>query len=157
VLIPLFLYEKGLLPRPMFYLSEYIEIHRDEYIDRLHALSTRKGWNDWCSFFLKAVTHQALTNAQKADDIFNLYEELKHRAIAVTRSQYAVPMLDAIFHRPVFTAGQLELAGEMPSRVTVTNLLSSLVRDEFLQLVRPGSGRSGSIYKLSRLLKIAER
>lgn len=157
ILIPLFLYEKSLLPRPMFYLSEYIESNRDEYVDRLHVLGTRKGWNDWCSFFLNAIAHQADTNAKKADDIFNLYAELKQRFIATTRSHYAVPVLDAIFQQPVFRANQLELAGDAPSRVTMTNLLNGLVRDDILQLTRAGSGRNGTIYQLSTLLRIAER
>jgi Fic family protein len=31
IVIPLFLYEKQLLSRPMFYLSNYLEAHRDEF------------------------------------------------------------------------------------------------------------------------------
>jgi len=37
ILIPIFLYEKKLLSRPMLYLSAYLEEHRDEYIARLRA------------------------------------------------------------------------------------------------------------------------
>lgn len=157
VLIPIFLYEKKLLPRPMFYLSEYIETHREEYIDRLHALGTKQGWNAWCAFFLKAISAQADSNAKKADEIFMLYEELKHRFISATRSPYAVPLLDAIFHQPIFRASQLELSGGSPARVTTANLLRELVSDKILEIVRHASGQAGTIYRLSRLMQIAER
>ena len=156
ILIPLFLYERGLLPRPMFYLSEYIEEHRDEYIDHLQALGTTAGWNAWCTFFLTAVEAQADANATKADKIFNLYEELKSRFITATRSQYAVPLLDAIFQQPIFRASQLDMGEETPSRVTLTNLLNELTREGALEVAHPASGRSGQMYRLKKLLEIAE-
>ena len=31
LMIPLFLYAKNILHRPMFYMSAYLEAHRDEY------------------------------------------------------------------------------------------------------------------------------
>jgi Fic family protein len=54
ILIPLFLFERGLLSRPVFYLSAYIEEHQDEYLARLSALSSKQGlhaWNKWVQFF----------------------------------------------------------------------------------------------------------
>ncbi len=62
ILITLFLFERGLLSRPVFYLSAYIEEHKDEYIAGLSALSSKQdlpAWNKWVQFFLEAVTEQA--------------------------------------------------------------------------------------------------
>ena len=60
ILIPLFLYEKRLLNRPMFYLSAYLEEHRDEYLDLLRALGQKPdSWNNWIAFFLRALDEQA--------------------------------------------------------------------------------------------------
>jgi glycine cleavage system aminomethyltransferase T len=42
ILIPLFLYEKKLLSSPVFYMSEYLESHRDEYYLGLREI-TEKG------------------------------------------------------------------------------------------------------------------
>lgn len=52
ILIPLFLYQKKFLSQPMFYLSEYLENHRDEYYDCLRNISVSKEWNNWIAFFL---------------------------------------------------------------------------------------------------------
>jgi len=59
ILIPLFLYQKRALSQPMFYLSEYLENHRDEYYQRLKAISADKDWNHWIAFFLRATIAQA--------------------------------------------------------------------------------------------------
>jgi Fic family protein len=40
LLIPLFLYQKKKLASPMFYISAYLENHRDEYYGRLAAISS---------------------------------------------------------------------------------------------------------------------
>ena len=55
ILIPLFLYQKRVLSQPMFYLSEYLESHRDEYYARLKGISAEGDWNGWIAFFLRAM------------------------------------------------------------------------------------------------------
>lgn len=47
MLIPLFLFEKKILSRPLFYLSAYFESHRDVYVERLRMIGQSSGgWND---------------------------------------------------------------------------------------------------------------
>src|SRR4030042_1620362 len=77
ILIPVFLFEKGLLSSPMFYLSSYLEEHRDEYYERLLAISRRNDWNGWIRFFLTAVRDQAGINAEKTRSITALYDRMK--------------------------------------------------------------------------------
>ena len=60
MLIPLFLFEKKLLREPMFYISAYLEANRDEYYDRLLAVSRDGDWTGWCAFFLGAIQQQAI-------------------------------------------------------------------------------------------------
>ena len=57
MLIPLFLYEKTILSRPLFYLSAYLEANRDIYVERLRMLGKKPdAWNDWIAFFLQPLT-----------------------------------------------------------------------------------------------------
>ena len=72
MLVPLFLYEKKLLSRPTFYLSQYLDEHRAEYIARLRALDGAPSWNEWTVFFLRALAAQAEANADKARHILAL-------------------------------------------------------------------------------------
>ena len=157
ILIPIFMYEKELLSRPTFYLSAYLEEHREEYIERLHSLESKDGWMRWCAFFLEGVSVQAERNSHRADEILALYEEQKRRFLARTRSQFAVPLLDAIFRQPIFRGTQLTLEGDQPSRPTLTNLLNDMVTEGALRVSRPGRGRTGQIYVMDDLIEIVER
>lgn len=100
ILIPLFLYQKRALSQPMFYLSEYLEDNRDEYYERLRAISIQGDWNGWIAFFLRAIATQAVQNSKRVNAIMALYEEMKIAIQGATHSQYSVHLLDAIFDKP---------------------------------------------------------
>jgi len=72
MLVPLYLFDRGLLSSPMFYLSAYLEEHRDVYYERLLGVSRDGDWNGWASFFLTAVVEQAAVNTQKTREILTL-------------------------------------------------------------------------------------
>ncbi len=102
LIIPSFLFEKGILSRPMFYLSAYTERHRDEYVHALRDLGHQPdAWDNWVAFFLNALFEQAQENNRKARQILDLYEQLKDRVITLTHSQFAVPLLGAL---PMFAS-----------------------------------------------------
>jgi Fic family protein len=156
MIIPIFLYEKKLLSRPMFYLSAYLEEHRDEYVSRLRALGQADdAWNSWIQFFLTAVEHQATTNAEKARSIIGLYNRLKEEVIALTHSQFAVPLLDRMFAQPVFQISQLTWKN-MPTRPMLNMLITKLKDAGILKVLRQGSGRRGQVLVLAELVNIAE-
>jgi Fic family protein len=157
ILIPIFLFNKGILSQPNFYLSEYIEQNRDEYIDRLNALGKYKqSWNEWCVFFLNAVAVQAERNTKKADAILALYEKLKRHFIERTESKFAVPLLDAVFRQPVFQASQIQWHDAPPSKQTLATLLRGLKDGGILTEHRVAQGRSGSIWVLKELIELTE-
>jgi cell filamentation protein, protein adenylyltransferase len=157
ILIPLFLFEKQILFRPMFYLSEYLEQHRDEYVSRLRALGDDvETWNQWVEFFLQALNEQARKNAGKAQAIMSCYARLKQELIAVTRSQYAVPLLDQIFARPIFQSNSLRFSDPRPSRQAVSSYLRKLREAGILKVVSEGGGRRGQVLALHELVNLCE-
>ena len=97
LLIPLFLFQKRTLASPMFYLSEYLEEHRELYYERLRAIGTEGGWTAWVEFFLEAIEKQALANSERVLGILRLYNEMKTRVGEITHSQYSPTILDALF------------------------------------------------------------
>jgi Fic family protein len=158
ILIPIFLYEKKLLRRPMFYLSGYLECHRDDYYRRLRDIGRSKtAWNTWIEFFLSAVEDQARGNADKARAVMDLYDHLKKRVIDLTRSRFAVPLLDQLFERPVFQSAHIKIGGEKhPSRQLVAHLLRVLRDEGVLSVVRGGRGRQGQVLALGALVNLCE-
>ena len=157
MMIPLFLFEKKIISRPLFYLSAYLEANRDEYVQRLRALGqTDEAWNKWISFFLVAVEEQARINAQKARGIIDLYNELKRKVLELTHSQFAVPLLDLMFVRPVFQSSEFKGKPTMPSSPMIANLLSKLKMAGMLKVVREGSGRRPQVLALIELINLCE-
>ena len=159
ILIPLFLYQKRVLSQPMFYLSEYLESHRDEYYARLKGISAEGDWNSWIAFFLRATTVQAAQNGQRVAAIQSLYEEMKLAIQAATHSQYTVHLLDTIFSMPIFRTSDLaqRLTDEFGIHDKTAAALLRQLRDAgILREIQPASGRRPATLCFPRLINLAE-
>lgn len=159
ILIPLFLFQKRALSQPMFYLSEYLEAHRDEYYQRLKGISASKDWNGWIVFFLRATIDQAVQNIRRVEAIKALYDEMKVAIQETTHSQYAVHLLDAIFSKPIFRLTVLaqQLAADFGIHDKTASALLRQLRDAgILRELQPGSGRRAAILCFPRLINLAE-
>jgi len=156
LIIPLFLYWKGLISRPSFYLSEFLEKNRTEYYDKLLIITKNNDWSGWIDFFLIAVIEQAKTNISKAQKLLNLYNEMKDKFIQATKSQYAISALDAFFRQPILnTANFIQITG-IPNRMTANNILKSLIEAELITLHKPSEGRKPAEYVFSSIIDIVE-
>lgn len=155
MLVPLFLWQRGLISQPMFYISAHLEANRDEYYDRLLAVSRDGDWNGWCEFFLKGLVAQAETNAQRATQILALYNIKKTELVGLTHSQYSPHALDWIFERPIFKSSDFVESAGIPAP-TARRILS-LFRDHgLLKTLEEPSGRKAGVYAFAQLLNIAE-
>jgi len=155
LLIPLFLYQKEKLASPMFYLSSYLESHREEYYAQLAAISNENDWNGWIAFFLRAISEQARENGRKVRQITELYDEMKERIVRTTHSQFAIQILDALFAQPIFkTTDFVQRTGI--KKQTAMPLLKQIREAGDLVVLREARGRSASILAFPALLSITE-
>ena len=155
MLVPLFLWQTGLIRRPMFYISAFFEARRDSYYDGLLAVSRDDDWTGWCRFFLEAIRSQAEDNLMKAQGILALYEEMKRRVPEMTRSQYAIRALDWIFERPIFKSSDFVESAGIPAP-TARRFLGVLQTGAVLRVLAAGSGRRAAVLAFPALLNIAE-
>ena len=155
ILIPLFLYQKKKLSQPMFYLSAYLEAHREEYYAGLQNISQEGDWNGWIAFFLKAITVQAKNNNQKVKAIMALYEKTKKTIQRVTHSQYAMALLDDIFKRPIFRTTDLVKRTGI-HKPTALGLIRKIKTHDILKELFPGRGRRAAVLCFPELLNIVE-
>jgi Fic family protein len=156
MLVPLFLREKELLVRPTFYVSAYLETNRRDYYQLLRELDGPKSWSNWISFFLEAITVQAKENYSKALGILELYERLKGEVIVLTRSQYAVPVLDHLFRQPILSPAMLNELDDMPSKPTVMSIINTFKDADILKAIRESSGRRSQILAFTELINLCE-
>lgn len=54
-LITFLLAERGVLHKPVLYLSHYLKCNRQEYYDRLQSIRDDGDWEGWLGFFLRGV------------------------------------------------------------------------------------------------------
>lgn len=159
ILIPLFLYQKKQLTEPMFYLSEYFEENREEYYQRLKAISQENDWNGWLEFFLRAIAIQAKANSLRVRQMMTFYEKMKTKVREITHSQYTLPLLDMIFSQPIFKASDMAQRLHQNHGVhkkTATNLIAQLRDAEVLTTLEEGSGRRSSTLCFPMLILICE-
>ena len=154
MLLPLFLCEKKQLSYPAFYLSEYLEAHKEEYTERLLAVSRDNDWTGWSLFFLKALEVQARENTRKARAIMELYERRKAWIQDKVHSQYGVAIIDFLFSQPIFKATDLGKPQGVPAP-TRKRILRE-IREELLFELRPSSGSRPAIYAYQELMNVAE-
>ncbi len=143
----------------MFYLSEYLENHREEYYARLKDISTEGDWNGWISFFLRAIAVQAAQNGQRVVAIQSLYEEMKLALQEAMHSQYTVHLLDAIFSKPIFRTSDLaqRLSEEFGIHEKTAPALLRQLRDAgILREIDPPSGRRPATLCFPRLINLAQ-
>ena len=155
MLIPLFLWQRGLIGRPMFYISGYFESRRDAYYEALLAVSRDNAWTAWCRFFLEAVKTQAEDNLAKTKAILDLYESMKRRVPELTRSQYAMRAVDWIFQHPVFRTSDFVESAGIPA-ATAWRFFSVLYEGEILQVLVEGRGSRPTVLAFPALINIAE-
>ena len=155
MLVPLFLWQAGLIRAPIFYMSAYLEAHRDDYYDRLLAVSRDDDWTGWCHFFLDAIRQQAEDNWTKAQGILNLYDAMKEQVINLTHSRHAIPALDWIFKWPVFKSTDFVKQTDIPAP-TARRILKFLRDSNICTTMVEARGRRAALLAFPKLLNLTE-
>jgi Fic family protein len=143
----------GLLSRPNFYLSEYLEANRDEYYDRMLAVSRDDDWSGWVAFFLRGIIAQAEANTQKAQAILALHQDKRdwvETPIPNTRCA-----LDWIFQRPIFQTPDFIASAQIPP-ATARKIIRDLRDNGLLRELVPPSGGTGDLLRVPGIAEYRE-
>jgi Fic family protein len=145
------LVQRGILRRPLLYLSYYFKLHRTEYYDRLTAVRVKGDWEGWLAFFLRGIAQTAREATTTAERIFELRE--RHRAAIIERGlgENALRLLADLFRRPLLT---INLAAELLGTTypTASRLISGL---EELGILDEITGRRRSrIYRYEPYVRL---
>jgi len=101
LLITFLLVFRGVLHRPMLYLSVYLKRHRAEYYDRLTAIRSSGDWESWLRFFLTGVAETAEEATATARAILDLREQHRRLIQERTSGVNGLRLLDLLFERPL--------------------------------------------------------
>jgi len=155
LLIVFFLCWRGVLRRPLLYISDYLKRNHYEYNDRLQRVRDEGDWEGWMAFFLKGVRSVALEATERARRILSLQKE--HRDLVQSKAPgpaTAGVLLDYMFERPVFTIPKVtEMTGK--SYQSIRNTVGAF---EKLNLLKEITGyRRNRVYAYEPYLDLLER
>ncbi len=99
LLITFLLVHRGVIGRPLLYLSYYLKRHRTEYYDRLTSIRESGDWEGWLTFFLQGVAATADEATRTAAAILDLRQ--LHRGAVAELGVNALRLLDHLYDRPL--------------------------------------------------------
>ena len=133
LLITFLLTERGVLHKPVLYLSHYFKQHRQAYYEHLQAVRDQGAWEAWLAFFLRGVIEVAGEAAETARRILQLREQ--HRAAITAQLGRAAgnghKVLESLFDRPIVAVNDVQkLTGT--TYAAANSLVSRLVKLDVL-------------------------
>ncbi|HEY8732728.1 MAG TPA: Fic family protein [Candidatus Limnocylindria bacterium] len=150
LLISFLLVHRGVMHRPLLYLSHFFKANRDEYYDRLMSVREEGDWEGWLTFFLRGVAETSADATKTAKQIVSLRET--HRArVQDAMSPNGLRLLDLLFRRPMVNIALIQERLKL-SFVTAAKLIEGLVE---LGIVEEITGaRRNRVYRYSPYLAL---
>lgn len=152
LLVVLMLLASELLHYPLLYLSSYIERHRDEYADRLLAVSESGEWNEWLQFFLQGIREQAEEAFVRAKLLLQTRHEYETQYTDAPKSVRRLAV--ALFEEPYFTVRE---ASERLDVVygTANNAVERLESDGIVEEITGNS--QNRVFRAVEIMDVVER
>jgi len=122
ILIVLQLHDAGYLSDPYLYPSAYFNRNKQEYVEKMRAVSEAGKWRDWILFFLEGIEKQAQDSYERTFDLIELQREYKAR-YSDTKTSHKLAR--NLFDLPYFTANEVEARFNV-SRQTAYNAIEEL-------------------------------
>lgn len=153
MIITLLLWHTKVISAPYFYISGFLEEHKDAYIDHMRMVSKEDDWTSWVVFFLEAVEKQAIRNLQIAENISDLYEQMKKEFGESLSSKWSVNALDFVFTNPIFRNNKFTKDSGIPS-ATAARFSRVMQEKGLLRVVEEPSGQRPALYSFEPLMEL---
>jgi Fic family protein len=112
LLITLYLISKGILEKPLLYLSDFFEKHRQLYYDNLTACREKSDLPQWIKFFLVAVVDTSGKSCSTLKSIIDYKNDVEKESIHTLgrRIKSGLTLLHYLFSKPVIQVRDVEKA-----------------------------------------------
>jgi len=152
LMITLYLVSKGILKRPILYLSDFFERNRALYYDNLMRVRTHNNLEQWLKFFLTGVIEISKKGVEIFDGILQLQKniDIQIRTLG-SRAKDAQLLIEYLYQQPIVDASRIEPITKK-GKTANYRLLSDL---EQLGILKEISGRErNKLYAFNQYLKL---
>ncbi|MCH5718475.1 Fic family protein [Niabella hibiscisoli] len=152
LLITLYLVDKGILKRPILYLSDFFERNRMLYYDNLIRVRTHNYIGQWFKFFLTGIIETAKNGVSTFDNILQLQRSIESRLKDIgSRSGDAYKVVNYLYSNPIIDVQKLSVVTGK-SLKPAYNLMALL---EKLEIVKEITGAQRSkLYMFDEYMQI---
>ncbi len=152
LMITLYLVEKGILKKPILYLSDFFERNRTLYYDNLTRVREKNDLTQWFKFFLVGIIETAKGSIKTLDGILKLQKEVDAKIQTLgSRSNNAQLIVSNLFQKPILDAQKAKEITNL-SLPSVYKLIDDL---EKLYILKEVTGaKRGKYYLFSDYTKL---
>ena len=135
LLITLFLVSKGILDKPLLYLSAFFEKNRSLYYDKLTITREKNDLNQWIKFFLVGIIEIAEEGTITLQKIMQIKKKSEDKILTFgRRASEGHDLLEALFSTPIVSIKTVQTllqltpksAGEMVKLFVDNNILQEV-------------------------------
>jgi Fic family protein len=157
MLISFYLWQKGLLEKPVLYLSSYFKKYQKLYYQRLtdyHEGNVEK----WINFFLDGIIETAEAAIEIAREITLLREQAITQISGMNKTSYesALKILPRLFAQPIVTVNVMQEWTGFTTRTGAQKLIDRLIDVGILE-IKDESKKYGRSYVYRTYLDIFEK
>ena len=152
LMITLYLVGKGILKKPVLYLSDFFERNRSHYYDNLMRVREKNDLLQWFKFFLVGVIETAKNSIAAFDNILKLQKQVDSQIQSLgSRTANAQKVINYLYQHPMIDAAKVgEVAGI--SAASAYKLIADLEKFGILKEIT--GGKRGKMYLFSAYLKL---
>ena len=109
LLITLFMVHEGLLHKPILYLSDFLDRHRQLYFDHLSNVRANHQIDAWFRFFLTGVIETARKASATLDEVMRLRQKLEGEQLLTlgVKAAKARILLDHLYRHPIVDGAEV--------------------------------------------------
>jgi Fic family protein len=137
LMITLYLVDKGILKKPILYLSDFLEKNRSHYYDNLTRVREKNDLLHWFKFFLTGIIDTANKSISTFDNIMQLEKQINEKLKTLgKRNVKAQLVINYMYKKPIVNAQIVQnIIGS--KNATAYSLIEDLVR---LQIIKETTG-----------------
>jgi Fic family protein len=152
LLITLYLVSKGILKKPVLYLSDFFERNRSHYYDNLMRVREQNDLLQWFKFFLVGVIETAQGSIGTFDKTLQLQRAIDEKIRSLgSRAANAQKIVHYLFQRPVINAAVVGKVANI-SPASAYKLVADLER---LEIVKEITGaKRGKTYVFTSYVRL---
>lgn len=143
LLITFYLYQQGILRKPLLYLSDFFRTHRQAYYDKLNTFREKDDIEGWLKFFLEGVIITSEKAVDTARKVIHLKETHVAKVTTLGRSaEKGMFLLNKLYRAPIVRVRDVEMITSLSN----PNALTLVEKFEKLGILKETTG-----YKRNRV------